>query len=352
MTVQSSQAHGETGGSRAVPVVPALFVALWIDLALIYAGMADSAPIAALVTMHLLVGPAVWLATRSGSDPTMPSVALVAVTVMGPIGALGSLLLAACLAWPGRSKKPLGDWQLTLFKSFEGDLPEKLSLAIAEGRLFEPGRQSDAASFQQIASSGSVTQRYAMLGLVSQRFDPSFTPALRQALKSEVSAVRVSAAAVFSKLRDKNRLRMMEGLPDPDLLSMQDAEKKGLILARGAASGLLDPVDLDTARKKSLNFLLLARPNATIADRLEEIICTLLDDLGSQSVLDERLKLLDPADSQIIRRLKAQCHMRNGRHDLLLETIKPQAGSPVRFNSVRRPVKGQPLLSVLQGDGA
>ena len=347
--------HGQkaTTGLSAAVLVLALLAAFGIDSGLIYAGIEGKAPIAALLMLHLFVGPAVWLATNTESDPTLPSVALVAITAMGPIGALGTLLLAACLAWPGHSHNSNREWQQSLSKSFDGDLPRKLSQAIVEGRLFEPGQQSDAASFQQIASDGSVAQRYAMLGLVSQRFDPSFTPALRQALKSEVSAVRVSAAAVFSKLRDKNRLRMMEGLPVPDLLSVHDAEKHGLILARGVASGLLDPVDLVAARKRSLNFLLLARPQATVADGLEEIISTLLYDSGSEGALDERLSQLDPADSQVIRRLKAQLHMRTGRHDQLLDTIRPQSSSPVRLNSVLRPAgKGMPLLSALRGDRA
>jgi hypothetical protein len=350
MSGHISHAHGAMSGPSAAALVVALLVAFGIELGLIYAGVAGNAPVASLVMLHLFVGPAVWLATRSESDPSLPSVALVAITVMGPVGALGTLLLAACLAWPGHSQISIRDWQQSLSKSFEGDLPQKLSQAIVEGRLFDPGQQSDAASFQQIANDGSVGQRYAMLGLVSQRFDPSFTPALRQALKSEVSAVRVSAAAVFSKLRDKNRLRMMEGQPVPDLMSVQDAERQGLILARGVASGLLDPVDLTAARKKSLNFLLLARPRATVADGLEEIISTLMYDSGSEVALDERLSQLDPADSKVIRRLKAQLHMRSGRHDQLLETMRPQSGGSVRLNSVRPADNRLPLLSALRGN--
>jgi hypothetical protein len=350
MNAQVCQAHDAKSGPSAAALPLALFAALGMDLALIYAAIAGQAPLASLLMLHVLVGPAVWLATKGDGGATLPSVALVAITVMGPVGGLGTLLLAAHLAWQGNSQKPIRDWQQTLSKSFEGDLPQRLSQAIAEGRLFEPGQQSDAASFQQIANDGSVAQRYAMLGLVSQRFDPSFMPALRQALKSEVSAVRVSAAAVFSKLRDKNRLQMMKAQPMPDLLTLQDATKHGLILARGVASGLLDPLDLAAARKRSLNFLLLARPEATVADELEEIISTLLFDSGSESTLDERLSLLDAADSQVIRRLKARLHMRAGRHEQLLDTIRPRSASPVRLNSIRPAGNGSPLLSALRSD--
>lgn len=350
MKAPVSHTHDTKSGPSAVALLLALIAALGVELALIHAAIAGQAPFAVLLTLHVFVGPAVWLATKGDGGATLPSIALVAIIVMGPLGSLGTLLLAAYLSWPGHSQNPDGEWQQTLSRSFEGDLPLRLSQAITEGRLFEPGQQSDAASFQQIANGGSVAQRYAMLGLVSQRFDPSFMPALRQALKSEVSAVRVSAAAVFSKLRDKNRLQMMEGQPVPNLLTVQDAAKQGLILARGVASGLLDPLDLAAARKRSLSFLLFARPEATVADEMEEIISTLLYDSGSERALDERLCLLDAADSQLIRRLKARLHMRAGRHDQLVETIRPRPSSPVRLNSVRQAGNGPPLLSVLLGD--
>lgn len=350
MNARLSHASETKSDASAFLLALALFGALGMDLALIFAAVTGRAPLAALLTLHFFVGPAVWLVTRGEGGATLPSVALVAITAMGPIGALGTLLLAAYLAWPGHSRKPVRDWQETLSKSYEGDLPQKLAQAISEGRLFEPGQQSDTSSFQQVANDGSVTQRYAMLGLVSQRFDPGFTPALRLALKSDVSAVRVSAAAVFSKLRDKNRIQMMEGQPVPDLLTVQDAAKHGLILARGVVSGLLDPADLAAARKKSLSFLLLARPRATVADELEEIISTLLYDSGNGPALDERLALLDAADSQVIRRLKALLHMRAGRHDQMVETMGPRSGTPVRLNSIRPADGGRPLLSALKGD--
>jgi hypothetical protein len=329
----------------------AVLAAFGVDLALIFAGMSGRASIFVLVALHLFVAPAVWLVTRNESDPTLPSIALVAITALGPVGALGTLLLGACLAWPGKSQQSIYEWQKTLSSSVESDLPQKLSQAIVEGRFFEPGHQSDAASFQQIADDGSVAQRYAMLGLVSQRFDPSFTPALRQALKSDVSAVRVSAAAVFSKLRDKNRMGMMEGLPVPDLLTAQDAERRGLMLARGVVSGLLDPVELAAARKRSLSFLLLSRPQPTVADELEEIISTLLYDSGSEDALGERLGKLDSERSLVIRSLKARLNMRTGRHDKLVETMRPHSGSPVRLNIVRAAGNERPLLSALRGDG-
>ena len=344
---QLSQEQGSGSGHSALPLTLGLCLAIMADLALIAAGLAGRAPVGALIAVHLLAGPAVWLSAKGGADSTLPSVALVAVTVLGPVGALGTLLLAACLAWPRRAEASVRDWQRKLSEPFEGDLAQRLSQAISEGRLFEPGRQVDAASFQQIGASGTMPQRYAMLGLISQRFDPRLTPALRQALKSDVSAVRVSAAAVFSKLRDKNRKQMMAAQPFPDLLTARDAEDRGMILARGVLSGLLDPSDMDAARLKSLDLLRAARPEATVADRLEEVIATLLSEAQCEGELDERLRSLDPADSTVIRRLKEQSLMRAGRYDEMAEVMKSDRGGSVRLNSVRAFANTNALLSSL-----
>ncbi len=350
MSIQARDTNESKSVFSAARLALALVAALAVDLALIHAAVVAQAPLGALLILHLFVGPAVWLATKGEGVETLPSIALLAITVMGPVGALGTLALAAYLAWPVHSQRPNNDWQETLSKPSERDLPQMFAQAITEGRLFEPGQQSDAPSFLRIAAEGSVEQRYAMLGLVSQHFDPSFMPALRQALKSDVSAVRVSAAAVFSKLRDKNRLQMMEGRPESDTLTAHEAERIGLILARGVASGLLDPLDLIAARKKSLSFLLQARPEATVADEVEEIISTLLYDSGDESALDARLKLLDAAESQVISRLKAGLHMRAWRHEELRQTMRARTGSSDRLNSVRPLGGGQPLLSVLRGE--
>lgn len=172
--MNSDRAHstGDQKRSSEALLALTLCVAFAADLALIAAGALGEAPVALLLGMHFLLGPAVLLVAKGTGDAALRAVALVAVTVLGPLGSLGTMLLAAVLALPGRPQAQVRDWQDAISAPSEADLPQRLSTAIAEGRLFEPGRQSAAASFQQIAETGSVRQRYAMLGLVSQRFDP------------------------------------------------------------------------------------------------------------------------------------------------------------------------------------
>jgi hypothetical protein len=340
-----SKKEGGAPGQLTLALALGLFLAIGADAALIAAAIGGHSPVAMLIAIHLLVGPAVWMSAKGSADSTLPTVALVAVTVLGPVGALGTFMLALCLAWPRRTSTSVRDWQRSLAKPLESDLPQRLSQAISEGRMFEPGRQSNSASFQQICDAGTVRQRYAVLGLISQRFDPRFTPALRSALKSDVAAVRVSAAAVYSKLRDKNRKEMLAARPIPDLLTSEDAAERGMILARGVMSGLLDPADLDAARKNSLELLRSARPEPTVADELEEVILALLSASRLDHELAERLQSLDPAHSSFIRRLKEQSLMRSGRYDEMSEVMKSGRGGAVRLNSVRSAANTNALLS-------
>jgi hypothetical protein len=190
-----------------------------------------------------------------------------------------------------------------------------------------------------------------MLGLVSQRFDPAFSTVLRQELRSEEAAVRVSAAAVFSKLRDKNRLQMGAGKPLPDVLTPKDALERGLALARGVKSGLLDPADLIAARIQSLELLLRARPRAIDADELEEVICTLLFDAERYQALEERLAAIDPGHSAVLRSLHARLLMKAGRMAEAAEVIRRPHGNSVRLNLSRRADGDHALLSLRHGDG-
>jgi hypothetical protein len=318
------------------------------DGLLIAAGLHDLLPLPVLLVLHLSLIPFIWLATRS-CDPTLAAMALISIGAMGPIGGVGTLLLAvALLPLRDASASSLAEWHGKLAKPFQVDLAERFSQAILEGRLLEPG-ESAPVSFQQVSRQGSVARRQTMLGIISQRFDPTFSAVLRQELTSAEAAVRVSAAAVFTKLRDKNRVQMGAGGPMPDVLTPTEAIERGIALARGVRSGLLDPADLEAARNRSLELLLLARPRATEADELEELISTLLVEAGRYEDVAERLIAVDPGDSSILRSLHAQLLMKAGRTKEAAEMMRRRQDNSVRLNSARR-TDDHALLSIRHGD--
>src|SRR4051812_14348221 len=153
---------------------------------LIGAGLLWLVPLPILLVLHLSFVPFIWLIARTGNcDPTLSALALISVAAMGPVGAVGTLLLAVALV-PGRqsSTSSLADWHGKLAKPVQNNLAERLSQAITEGRLLDPG-ETTPVSFQQVSQQGSVAQRQTMLGIVSQRFDPGFSDILRRELKSD-----------------------------------------------------------------------------------------------------------------------------------------------------------------------
>jgi hypothetical protein len=333
-------------GLRLAAVILGSVVA---DGVLIAAGLLNLLPLPILLVVHLSLVPLIWLTARN-CDPSLLAMALISVAAMGPIGGLGTLLLAAALV-PAR-KSPtssLADWHGKLAKPFQVDLAERLSQAITEGRLLEPN-ETAPVSFQQVSQHGSVAQRQTMLGIVSQRYDPSFSAVLRRELTSEEAAVRVSAAAVFTKLRDKNRVQMGAGRAVPDVLTPAEALERGIALARGVKSGLLDPADLTAARHSSLELLLLARPRATESDELEELISTLLLEAGLYQALEERLTAVDPGSSSVLRSLHARLLMRAGRMAEAAEMMRRRQDNSVRLNLARR-ADDHALLSIRHGDG-
>jgi hypothetical protein len=346
--------HGKdnisSGGAASFALVGVVLVAFIFDTALIVAALQDRLPLLVLLAFHLSLTPFIWIATRR-CDQTLAGMALVAITVMGPIGAVGTLLLAASLAY---GRKPAEDslaaWHVKLAKPIETDLAQTLSQAVSEGRMVERG-QLETANFQAISQFGSVAQRQTMLGLISQRFDPGFSATLRRELKSEEAAVRVSAAAVFSKLRDRNRVQMAAGKQLPSLLTSSDARARGVALARGLRSGLLDTSEVESARDQSLDLLLQARPRASEVDDLEEMISTLLFEAARFGELQERLTAVDLGNSSILRSLYARVLMKQGRMSEAAQVVRPLQASSVRLNFTRRVDSEHALLAHRQEDG-
>lgn len=330
-------------------LVAVLAVSAGIDVLLIMAGLDGALPLVLLLALHFCLAPLVWVATRNG-NPTLSTLAIISVLAMGPVGALGMLVIVASQAFNRKSSEAsLAKWHEKLAKPVKFDLAERLAEAIGEDRMIEPGAIRPV-SFQDVSRFGSVSQRQTALGIVSQRFDPSFSSILKQELVSEEPAVRVSAAAVFTKLRDKNRLRMGAGKPLSNMLAPEEARERGLALARGVQSGLLDPSELMAARKQSLELLLVARHKPSVADELEEVISTFLFEEGHLQELQDRLGVLDLRNSSILRSLYARLLLKEGRMTEAAEVIRLRQGNSIRLNFARRPEVDQALLSPANGD--
>ena len=253
MTAAAKQMLPDERHRANTTVVALIFVAMAADVAILIAAAKDLAPISALIVAHALIGPTFWAVSRTRGEATIATMGMVTMAIMGPLGAFGTLMLAIG-SRRQEQRQPDHEWYgvLAAHAPKERDLPNELWQSLAEGRA----RESSAATvqdFRQVMSKGSLAEKQAMLGLISKRFDPAYAGVLKEALRSEEPVIRVSAAAVYSKLRETNRKQMIVEDGEPQFLLEKDALKRGFALASGAYSGLLDFADAERARQDAWN---------------------------------------------------------------------------------------------------
>lgn len=113
--------------------------------------------------------------------------------LLGPIG--GFVLLIADLGRRGAS--PLirsTPWAAAPSRA------ELLHAEIFQGRRRRSGVEAPRL-FAEVFASGALARQQEAIAAISLNYRPEMLPALRQALASEVPALRVQAAAVYAKLR-------------------------------------------------------------------------------------------------------------------------------------------------------
>jgi len=322
------------GGFSRVTVGIALLAACLAEAALVIAGYFGHFSFSELAGLHVAVALSVFVVGRLSGDVTIAVFACLAILVMGPAGALGSLLIYPTLKNKVGEIDEANDWYKTLSRAPERkeDLAKNIWQSIDEGR-FRENSSSAIADFEQITANGTVAQKQAMLGLISKEYHPSYSKFLKACLRDEEAAVRVSAAAVFSKLRDISRARATSISNDAAFMTQEMAESRGLELAKSALSGLLDAGSADAMRRESLELLLRARPQADAADTIEETICTLLLSQGDIETVRQRLEPLDVSSSSVLRDLKVRALMRSSDYEDVPEVHDRKR--PVAINLAR-----------------
>ena len=265
------------------------------------------------VLAHIVVASASWPVCARANDCTNAALAVLSILVMGPVGALGTLiLLYGVRRSPGSEPARMVPGHRAAGAAAAGSYRG----LVEEGRAFCPA-SSRVIRFATIMATGTVMHKQAVLGIIAQRFHPDYMPHLRAGLTSPELAVRASAAAVFAKLREGERahfVRWLSGhdhgagrLPDPIV------QAKGL--ARAARTGFLDPREAAHARQQALTLILKVRPEAERADATEELLCTLMAEEDRFEDLAVRLERIASPLSPRLEQLLARARMRTGRRD-------------------------------------
>ncbi len=186
---------------------------------------------------HILVC-AIPLAVMLAERPQIrreSAVLAIGALFMGPLGAAGSLL-ALLLSIPmRRAATPFHRWREMLFGFDDGeDHAPPLSGS--------PGSVSNLASFSDVLAFGTTPMKLNIVALIGREFRPVFAPVLQKALRDNVPAVRVQAAAVAAALEHDFHQRQSDAEAD---ITTQGATadnftRLGAIHADFAASGLLE----------------------------------------------------------------------------------------------------------------
>ena len=164
------------------------------------------------------------------------------------------------------------------------------------------------------------------------------------ALRSEEAAVRVSAAAVFSKLQDVNRKRIHSAVRE--LGTHEDPVERAMTLAQASWSRLADETAADAARRDAIETLRSVRPVATVVDKVEEIFCRLLMDDDRASEVEHRVSRLDVASSPTLHDLRMRAQMRIGNHQAIPQSLASRPSDPIRLDRMRHSLENRALLAI------
>lgn len=202
ITLQSKEAGPLYSPVEALLVVVPVFA---IESYLVAQYAASAWPTWLVLGSHVVVLSAIgaWCYGLFRRDGGLHMAALlgVSVSVLGPFGAVGTLLTIALHWWFSRTSTSFQDWYMSLFPDEEGDEARELYELIVTGREGVT-ENSTVRSFTEVMTHGNTTQKQAVIALLSRNFRPGFAPALKLALSDEDASLRVQAATAAANIEN------------------------------------------------------------------------------------------------------------------------------------------------------
>ena len=168
---------------------------------------------------------------------------------LGPLGAVGMMLVAFIVLITPEDQDRTYDWYETLSQSQKDDEVSILYRQIVNGRSRRPGK-ANLESFSEVMRSGTIKQKQALLGVIALKYQPEFRHFLRLALKDGEAPVRVQAAAVSTKLQDQFKARLAAIEPEIDIADMAKAQTQLEEMCAIARSGFIDASKLIKLRER------------------------------------------------------------------------------------------------------
>ncbi|WP_173932857.1 hypothetical protein [Chelativorans sp. Marseille-P2723] len=339
---------------RGVDLHPLYLLAVAIiDAAVIMAGAAGILAIPILLTMHLALAGAVCFVRGSDGDNGVAAIGAISVLAMGPLGALGMIMLAHRLRHDCSSADSLAPSHHPSAEPAHLDPPHAIYNEVAEGRAYSAER-SQVLRFAEVIAGNSVREKQALLGTISKQYHPDYLPFLQVALRSQEAQVRVSAAAVYAKLREgfsrPIQKRQAKTTPQTKSLHGREALEQAQALADAARSGLLSISDAYRARSIALSILVQERPAAVDLDETETLLCGLLLEMERYDEIEARLAPLIPKLGGSLRDILFNARLRGGLSERIPFLLKSGQSEVVSFDRSRAAASKLPLLAPFGDD--
>ncbi|MCG6114057.1 MAG: hypothetical protein MEQ84_02565 [Mesorhizobium sp.] len=330
---------------RYKPLMAYLSASALAGLGTISFWLAALAPFSLVFAVHMALATGLWLFPYLRRDRTLLVFATISIIVLGPLGAIGSVFLARVSGAPTNDDPEFEAWYRTMHSGARIDQAAQISRQIGENRAIA-SQSSDIRSFPSVLEQKDLSDKQMMLGSLSQHYHPDYLPVLRSALTSEEAPVRVSAAAVYTKLRETYRKPIEASASHEGTASLASGVAAQVrTLAEAAHSGVLSDEEASGARQTALGLLLKIRPTSGLLDEVECLLCGMLletaryDDIEAR--IGSRAAELTPAMRQILLRSR----MRSHRYEELSSVAAPTPGRVVEFPLPQPAEQSRPLLT-------
>jgi hypothetical protein len=217
---------------------------------------------------------------------------ILSIVTLGPIGALGCLVMELTRWISSRSTMSFDEWYERLFPHTVTD-PTQTLYELIEWRGAKPNNESSVAPFCEVLDEGSVTQKQSVVTLIADHFRPEFAPALQRALNDSEPAIRVQAATAAARIENAflERFVVLQENHAREPNNPSIARRIALHHETYARTGLLDSDRASIEREIALDFnmrILQVSPNDP---EITAAAAKLLLELGRP---DESIRLLRP----------------------------------------------------------
>lgn len=196
-----------------------------------------------------------WAGLRKLADRRFAITFAISTTIMGPFGALGTLLSFVAWLLSPHSRGDADDWYDLLFPEWE-HTPEELIYQDVrmKKRSIMNNLDTDVAPLSDVFENGTIDERVEVIAYLARNYRPHFNDALKKALNNDEPAIRVQAAAIAARVESEHREEIDK--LEKQVKAKPDDQKaqEGLASAydRYALSGMLADVTAYDVRDKAL----------------------------------------------------------------------------------------------------